>query len=57
MNKTPKETLELTKQLEDAMRRSKGKAVFVGLPSEKIGGQIYSNDVDGTTILLSLIHI
>jgi len=44
----PENFLKRTKALEEAMKKSKGKAVMVGLPSEKIGGEIYG---DGNTVL------
>lgn len=51
---TPKNMLERTKALETAMKKAKSKAVFVGLPSEKVGGEIYG---DGQSIMtIGAIH-
>jgi len=54
MSKQPTDTLKRMKALELAMAKAKKKAVFVGLPSEKVGSQIYG---DGQTIMtIGAIH-
>lgn len=51
---TPAEMLKKTRALERAYRQAKEKAVFVGLPKEKVGGKIYG---DGMTIIrVGAIH-
>lgn len=50
----PDDMLKRTQSLEDAMNKAKRKAVFVGLPSEKVGGEIYR---DGQTIMsIGAVH-
>ena len=50
----PEDMLKRTERLEKAMTKAKKKAVFVGLPSEKIGGEIYR---DGQTIMsIGAVH-
>lgn len=50
----PKNTLERTENLAKAMKKAKSKAVFVGLPSEKVGGEIYG---DGQSIMtIGAVH-
>ena len=47
-NLTPGAMLALTTDMADRLDQMKKKAVFVGLPNEKVGGKIYG---DGRTIL------
>lgn len=50
----PEDMLKRTERLEKAMTKAKNKAVFVGLPSEKVGGEIYR---DGQTIMsIGAVH-
>jgi len=52
--RNPEDSLKRMKALEDSMNKAKKKAVFVGLPSEKVGGEIYG---DGQTIMtIGAIH-
>lgn len=52
--KRPEDMLKRTERLEKAMVKAKKKAVFVGLPSEKVGGEIYR---DGQTIMsIGAVH-
>ena len=51
---TPENGLKRTKNLEKAMKAAKNKAVFVGLPSDKVGSEIYG---DGQSIMtIGAVH-
>ena len=51
---TPVKMLETTQALQNSMETAKDHAVFVGLPKEKVGGQIYG---DGQSIMtIGAIH-
>ena len=53
----PEDMLKRTEALEHAMVKAKSKAVFVGLPSEKVGGEIYSSPNNPQTIMtIGAIH-
>lgn len=45
---TPQETLQYTEKMIAQLEELKRKAVFVGLPKEKVGGKVYG---DGMTII------
>lgn len=50
----PQDALKMTTHMAEQMRSMKRKAVFVGLPAEKVGGKIYG---DGMTIMrVGAIH-
>jgi len=51
---TPSETLAYTAKMLEALKKAKSKAVFVGLPSEKVGGEIY--DGGETVITVGATH-
>jgi hypothetical protein len=51
---TPAEFLKHTKQMAEQLEAMKRRAVFVGLPAEKVGGRVYG---DGMTVLqIGAIH-
>lgn len=53
-NLTPKQMLAYTTQMAQNIADIKNRAVFVGLPAEKVGGKVYGN---GMTILqIGAIH-
>jgi hypothetical protein len=53
----PDDMLKRTQALENAMNKAKNRAVFVGLPSEKVGGEIYGNKKNPQTIMtIGAIH-
>ena len=45
---TPEQTLAYTERMLAAMEEAKSKAVFVGLPAERVGSQIYG---DGRSVI------
>ena len=51
---TPAKMLAFTTEMAERMESMKRKAVFVGLPNEKVGGKVYGNGM--TVIQIGAIH-
>lgn len=51
---TPKQMLAYTTNMAERLAETKSKAVFVGLPAEKVGGKVYGNGM--TVLQIGAIH-